>query len=524
MATNNEEMVLRLGMDSSGMTRGTQKALDEQKKAAADYTSFWKKAITDRENAEIAADVRAASRANRASQLRRERAQRDAEQLAAINAEIAAGSGGYGSGFGAAGKGGKNAAIRTGIAGTAGAAATSAATGGGFKEIGLFTGGLAFGKIVEKIFEKGLLGINFSKFGRAVSRLVGGIEASATALITGIPIIGAGIAGIMLNLSMRRQLGEMAGGYGTIEGSKGTQKLIADRLLDKINELEKEKNISQQQASAMRGALAAGGLTGIKSVQRDIAKYLPQGFETKIINPEETAKKQKESYEERAQAAMSQLDKMQEKEHTQAEFEKDRIYRQNALINLQNRMKNMDKESIEYAKLQAIQADYLLQIEIDKTKEKEKQNQKDDAQAKLADLKSQKANLHKSDYMPTPDQIRKSRKFGGIQRDIDFLTGQATNALLEGNQDLAEQARAQIEGYDVPVTPWQEAQNKAQEDLNKKMGFHHDIPFKRHVEGLKETLANAGLTPQDMSISNIDRNISDLLKKASIDGIKLSDK
>jgi FtsZ-binding cell division protein ZapB len=189
-------------------------------------------------------------------------------------------------------------------------------------------------------------------------------------------------------------------------------------------------------------------------------------------------------------------------------------------------MNNMDKQSVEYAKLQAIQADYLLQIEIDKTKEKEKQNQnqKDDAQAKLADLKSQKANLHKSDYMPTPDQIRKSRKFGGIQRDIDFLTGQATNALLEGNQDLANQAKAQIEGYDVPLTPWQEAQNKAQEDLNKKMGFHHDIPFKRHIEGLKETLANAGLTPQDMSISNIDRNISDLLKKASIDGIKLSDK
>ena len=126
--------------------------------------------------------------------------------------------------------------------------------------------------------------------------------------------------------------------------------------------------------------------------------------------------------------------------------------------------------------------------------------------------------------MPTKDQIRKSRKFGGIQRDIDFLTGQATNALLEGNQGLAAQAQAQIEGYDVPLTPWQESQNKAQEDLNKKMGFHHDIPFKRHVEGLKETLANAGLTPQDTAMQNIDKNMADLLKKASVDGIKLSDK
>jgi hypothetical protein len=169
---------------------------------------------------------------------------------------------------------------------------------------------------------------------------------------------------------------------------------------------------------------------------------------------------------------------------------------------------------------------------LEKEKEKEKEDKKTasdlkkETKQKTDNLKQRKpqGGNGQTNYMPTTDQIRKSRKFGGIQREIDFLTGQATNALLEGNQGLAEQAKAQIEGYDVPLTPWQEAQNKAQEDLNKKMGFHHDIPFKRHVEGLKETLANAGLTPQDMSISNIDRNISDLLKKASVDGIKLSDK
>ena len=524
MATNNEEMVLRLGMDSSGMTRGTQKALDEQKKAALEYTSFWKKAISDKEDAEIAADVRAASRANRASQLRRERAQREAQQLAEINAEIAAGSGGYGSGFGAAsgrkGRAGQSGAVQ----GASQAAAFSATSGDGLGGFVSFVKFAVAAKAIESVFVKGIESLKFGLVAKSLARLVGGFGSFATTLATGIPIIGTGIAAILHGLSMRRELAEMAGGYGTIEGSKGTQKLIADRLLDKINELEKQKNMSQEQAAAMRGALATGGLSGVKSVQRDLAKYLPQGFETNIVNPEETAKKQKEGYSERAQSAMSQLDKMQEKEHTQAEFEKDRIYRQNALINLQKQMQNMDKQSVEYAKLQAIQADYLLQIEIDKTKEKEKQKQKDDAQTKFDDLKSQKSNLHKSDYMPTPDQIRKSRKFGGIQRDIDFLTGQATNALLEGNQGLADQAKAQIEGYDVPLTPWQEAQNKAQEDLNKKMGFHHDIPFKRHIEGLKETLANAGLTPQDMSLSSIDRNISDLLKKASVDGIKLSDK
>ena len=69
----NEEILLRLGFDYSAVRRGTMSMMDQQKKAASDYVNFWKKAVNEREQAEAAADVRAASRANRARALWRQR-------------------------------------------------------------------------------------------------------------------------------------------------------------------------------------------------------------------------------------------------------------------------------------------------------------------------------------------------------------------------------------------------------------------------------------------------------------------
>lgn len=76
----NEEVLLRLGWDASAVKRGTMAMMDQQKKAAADYISFWRKAVNDREQIEIAADVRAASRANKARSLMRQRHNERTEQ------------------------------------------------------------------------------------------------------------------------------------------------------------------------------------------------------------------------------------------------------------------------------------------------------------------------------------------------------------------------------------------------------------------------------------------------------------
>lgn len=76
----NEEVLLRLGFDASAVKRGTMAMMDQQKKAASDYTSFWKKAISEREQMEVQADVRAASRSNRARALQRQRHTERTEQ------------------------------------------------------------------------------------------------------------------------------------------------------------------------------------------------------------------------------------------------------------------------------------------------------------------------------------------------------------------------------------------------------------------------------------------------------------
>lgn len=82
----NEEVLLRLGFDASAVKRGTMAMMDQQKKAASDYVSFWKKAVSEREQVEIAADVRAASRSNQARAIWR---QRQNERMEATRREIA---------------------------------------------------------------------------------------------------------------------------------------------------------------------------------------------------------------------------------------------------------------------------------------------------------------------------------------------------------------------------------------------------------------------------------------------------
>ncbi len=66
-----------MGFNATAVQRGTAAMMDQQKKAARDYTDFWQKAIKDKEAAETAADVRQATRNNRARALRRQRAQED---------------------------------------------------------------------------------------------------------------------------------------------------------------------------------------------------------------------------------------------------------------------------------------------------------------------------------------------------------------------------------------------------------------------------------------------------------------
>lgn len=294
-------------------------------------------------------------------------------------------------------------------------------------------------------------------------------------------------------------------GIGTILGTIGDIAKWFGEMSTGINYIERAHNEGQ-----------------LKAIQNFKKHQLELG-EITINRVDKEAEKSKKSYDQRQVAAEKELESLTKVEASIEEFARDRMWRENALINLKQRMMNMDKESVEYHKLMAMSAEYSLQIEVDKTKEKEKQKHKDETQQKFNDLQNQKAGVHDQSYMPTEDQIRRSRKFGGTQRQIDDLKRRATGALLEGNRELSKQYQNQIEGYDVPLTAWQQAQNKAQEDYNQKMGINTQLPFPSHIEGLKETLSQAGLVPEDQSLTNIDKNIAELLTKAKNDGIKIAD-
>jgi hypothetical protein len=113
MATSTEEILLRMGLDCSATVKATNKMLDDQKKAAADYVSFWTKATSERA-AKMAAIDEAANKASlaRYAALQRNKTALDAaffERQAALKA-MEAGSGAFGSieaaAEGAAGGGG----------------------------------------------------------------------------------------------------------------------------------------------------------------------------------------------------------------------------------------------------------------------------------------------------------------------------------------------------------------------------------------------------------------------------------
>jgi hypothetical protein len=91
MATQTEEILLRMGFDGNAVARGTQAMLDSQKKAAMDYVDFWKTALAKRDAAETRSNDESIARLKQNLQKKAELQQRWFENQAAQK-EIAEGS------------------------------------------------------------------------------------------------------------------------------------------------------------------------------------------------------------------------------------------------------------------------------------------------------------------------------------------------------------------------------------------------------------------------------------------------
>ena len=121
MATNQEEVAIKLGIDAAGVAVGLDKAVAMNKGAAKQILSDWgrmnaeRSMMTEKESIALESrlleiEVEGATRRNKARQLLRERETAQIARQAKINAEIEAGSGGFGWAGGMSGNGGGGAA------------------------------------------------------------------------------------------------------------------------------------------------------------------------------------------------------------------------------------------------------------------------------------------------------------------------------------------------------------------------------------------------------------------------------
>jgi hypothetical protein len=83
-----EEIKVRMGLDATALQTGTNAVLDQQKKAAMDYVSWWNKAITEKEDQQTRTEIEGATRRNRARQLLRERELEQEKRHARDMAEV----------------------------------------------------------------------------------------------------------------------------------------------------------------------------------------------------------------------------------------------------------------------------------------------------------------------------------------------------------------------------------------------------------------------------------------------------
>lgn len=271
MATSNEEILLRLGMDSSSMTRGTLAAMDVQKKAALDYVSYWEGALAKKDVAEKAQMEK--SWARYVANLAKRKAADDAffaaqsARFAERDAVAAIGAGSIPA----------NMERR--------AAAGAAREGGHLAEgaVGGAVGGaLANSSVMREtmtMIREGARGA-WSKMLGSFSLLLGYIGITAGTIISAVPVVGAGLGGLFANWRMRKSLNDNFGGlYGSEGRISSADEDMSKRLQEIIGDIVKAGKLTSGQASDLMNSARTGGMSGIRRVQSILSPLMPGGKE-----------------------------------------------------------------------------------------------------------------------------------------------------------------------------------------------------------------------------------------------------
>ena len=323
---------MRLGFDATAVQRGTQVMLDQQKRASMEYVGFWESAMAKRDAAEAKLNDASLARA-RANLAARAKMNEEFFASQAAQYEIAAGSVPANMI-----RGGERSAERGAVEGVeAGAAGGTGAVVGMRGIRALMTG------------TRGVLIGSWNLVIRAMASGLASLGVTLTTLLTGLPIIGAGVAAIVGNFKMRGGLAEMQGAYGTDKTLEETTRKIAGRLAREIARLRASGQLAGPQLDDALTLMDKGGLDNLRRVQRIIAQALPGGFGTEG----KTLKEQREEADRLAAEEQKQIDGILKKKRDEFTLEQDIAAKTEDIRELKLQMAGYDGDSLEHHKLTA---------------------------------------------------------------------------------------------------------------------------------------------------------------------------
>lgn len=250
-----DDILIRLGLDSTQLTAGTAATLDAERKAAMDYTAFWDKAIAQREAADLEANQESLARLK----------EFDAQKLAETERFFAAQKAMYEENAAIAGiaQGSVPSNLERGAIAGAEGAIGAAAVGTAEKEVVKTAEKGGTGAVNEffVLIREGLRGTSPARIASSALRLAG-LLFDGILGVSLIAIAGVGVA----------QLVGMATGTTTpiqtfqairnaLQGRtdlKNKQKLTGEEYKDRIGELQKRGMISKDQADEFRQQIDSG--------------------------------------------------------------------------------------------------------------------------------------------------------------------------------------------------------------------------------------------------------------------------
>lgn len=571
--TQEEEILIRLGIDTTSMRAGTNAALDLQKKASLEYVGFWESAMAKKTAAESAANDKSIAAARAVAKAKIEIAEAEAARIIAINEGIAA-AGAGGGGFGGAGRTAQDVRDANGlerdaeIIGGVGAGASGAAYA--FDKAGKLLGKIGEdGKLIKGvetaaeglvkvgheagslstvmresmvIVREGLRG-NWTRMAGSFTILIGAIGSVvgvALAIVAAADAAFELLGGNGMYRHIRDFIKAKAGEKESGESLKKAEENTAEMLRKRVEDLQRAGAISEKDATMYMGKLKSGTNEDINFVlgaTNPLIKNQSAEDQVKTVEKEKEIARIKEQERKAELAAQRELMGHQEKMNSLtkewedlrdeiAKLDKDSVAYAQKSVELHQLEKQVAQERIEQAKEAAeLQKEYDAdEKDIAKIQRKISQIDVQDALPTIEDLagKSYTDELN-SAYGPAKwKKVGRGRFARWVKTGGEFDLSAGDGPFAQAAQE-AELAKKQ-EQWDIihgnaqwqynPVTGENELiGGQALEDRSRRVA----------AENL---LSRAGLETPEMKAAKMNQDIADinvkigvLLDRASHDGI-----